>query len=289
MRTKNEHINDQDLLAFADGELKSAQYAEVGSHLEACWSCRARRTELENAIAGFVKTQRDIFDPSIPPAAGPRALLKLRLGEAVKPEQPHWQFSFTRWRLAYLSTAFAVIILVVGIWHYETTARTNNTRVAESIAEPDRKLTPGAVRPVSLSEICTGGDDKNRAVSIALQEQVFQMYGIPHARPQDYEVDYLITPELGGADDIRNLWPEPFSSTNWTAYVKDALEDRLHEMVCSGKIDLPTAQREIASDWIGAYKKYFRTDTPLEQHYSDSVESKEQLVAKGTPFDILPK
>jgi hypothetical protein len=33
-------------------------------------------------------------------------------------------------------------------------------------------------------------------------------------------------------------------------------------MVCAGKVDLSTAQSEIATDWIAAYKKYFRTDTP---------------------------
>ncbi len=30
-------------------------------------------------------------------------------------------------------------------------------------------------------------------------------------------------------------------------------------MVCSGKLDLSTAQRDIATDWIAAYKKYFHT------------------------------
>jgi hypothetical protein len=34
------------------------------------------------------------------------------------------------------------------------------------------------------------------------------------------------------------------------------LEDRLHALVISGKLDLETAQREIATDWIAAYKKY---------------------------------
>jgi hypothetical protein len=34
-------------------------------------------------------------------------------------------------------------------------------------------------------------------------------------------------------------------------------------MVCAGKVDLPTAQNDIATDWIAAYKKYFHTDTPL--------------------------
>jgi hypothetical protein len=68
---------------------------------------------------------------------------------------------------------------------------------------------------------------------------------------------------LGGADDIHNLWPERYSSSIWNAHVKDALEEHFHQMVCAGKLDLSTAQRDIASDWIAAYKKYFRTDRPL--------------------------
>lgn len=78
----------------------------------------------------------------------------------------------------------------------------------------------------------------------------------------DYELDYLIAPEPGGADTIQNLRPEPHSSTDWDARVKDALAGRLHRMVCEGKIDLSTAQHEMANDWISAYKKCFHTDQP---------------------------
>jgi hypothetical protein len=38
--------------------------------------------------------------------------------------------------------------------------------------------------------------------------------------------------------------------------VKDRLENRLHQMVCAGQLDLKTAQQEIAGDWIAAYKRY---------------------------------
>ena len=79
----------------------------------------------------------------------------------------------------------------------------------------------------------------------------------------DYEVDYLIAPGLGGAEDIHNLWPEPYTSRAWNAHIKDTLEERLHQLVCDGELDLPTAQRDIATDWIVAYKKYFHTDRPL--------------------------
>jgi hypothetical protein len=36
-------------------------------------------------------------------------------------------------------------------------------------------------------------------------------------------------------------------------------------MVCDGSIDLTEAQREIAANWIAAYKKYFHTDTPIAE------------------------
>jgi hypothetical protein len=48
--------------------------------------------------------------------------------------------------------------------------------------------------------------------------------------------------------------------------VKDELEDRLHTMVCSGALDLASAQQDIARDWIGAYKKYFDTDRPVSSY-----------------------
>jgi hypothetical protein len=92
-----------------------------------------------------------------------------------------------------------------------------------------------------------------------LRQRVFQAYGIANADPGAYEVDYLITPALGGADDIRNLWPQPYVSTVWNARVKDELEDRLRDLVCGGQLDLAEAQRAISTDWIAAYKKYVRT------------------------------
>jgi hypothetical protein len=44
--------------------------------------------------------------------------------------------------------------------------------------------------------------------------------------------------------------------------VKDALERKLHSLVCAGKLDLKTAQTEIASNWIEAYKKYVGESPP---------------------------
>jgi hypothetical protein len=121
------------------------------------------------------------------------------------------------------------------------------------------------VRTVNASDVCVARTEKNevRAIPASVREEVFREYGMSAARPQNFEVDFLITPELGGSSDIRNLWPEPYRAPVWNAHVKDQLEDRLRDMVCNGEIDLGTAQRDISTDWIVAYKKYFHTDRPL--------------------------
>ena len=128
---------------------------------------------------------------------------------------------------------------------------------------PNRIFTPGSVREVSLTEICS--EDREETVSQvapSMQQQVFAEYGLQNLPSSRFEVDYLITPGLGGSGDVRNLWPEPRTDT-WNSYVKDQLEDHLHRMVCSHQLALGQAQQDIAHDWIAAYKKYFHTDRPL--------------------------
>jgi hypothetical protein len=65
--------------------------------------------------------------------------------------------------------------------------------------------------------------------------------------------------------------------------VKDDLEEHLYEMVCSRKLDLSTAQRDIATDWIAEHKKYFHTDKPLPLR-SDSVEYIETVSVPPMPL-----
>ena len=129
---------------------------------------------------------------------------------------------------------------------------------------PDPNLTPGATLPVATGDICVSGYSKKvRNVPIDVKRQVYAEYGIASHQPGEYEVDHLISLELGGSNSIKNLWPQSYRTQPWNAHVKDKLENEMHAEVCAGKVDLPTAQHEIATDWIAAYKKYFHTNAPL--------------------------
>lgn len=169
-------------------------------------------------------------------------------------------------RFAFRSAA-ACLTVALGLVMYFSVQRAGAAPV------PDEHLTPGVTREVTKAALCSAGAPQGfYPIPAKVAVSVFQQYRIENPRPRSYEVDYLITPALGGADDIRNLWPQPYASGEWNAHVKDALEHHLHDLVCSGKLELRTAQRDIASNWIAAYRKYFNTNRPLADHTGFSVD-----------------
>lgn len=254
MQSEQSHLSDQELLQAVDGELSGREVGRVQSHLAACWSCRARKQEIEGTIGEFIRMHHRSLDAQIPSADAPRRVLKAQLAQLAQPRQMHWGFS---WAAAAALGLVAILYLTSHSW----TRRPPEPLVAVTIPNPS--LTPGATVLIDRSEVCMESNQKNKTVPVALQRRVFDEYGIRSAAPSAYEVDYLITPALGGADDIHNLWPQSYDATVWNAQVKDALEDHLRDLVCDGQLDLTTAQREIATNWIETYKKYFHTDRPL--------------------------
>jgi hypothetical protein len=268
------HLSDQELLLAADGELPRKLALRARLHLAACWTCRARMGEIERTIADFVRLHEDDIHSPSDLAAGPRAMLKARLAELAAVSRPGpsplWLGSPFAGRVA--AGILAVLLFgAVGIWkvnHRQSEPKSERALAGfEPSPLPNRSLTPGATRPVTKFDVCAARhSEAGQTVPAPLQQKVLQEYGMVNAQPGDYELDHLITPELGGSDDPGNLWPEPHSAVVWNSYVKDELEDHLHAMVCDGTLDLATAQHDIATDWIAAYKKYFHTDRPFRIH-----------------------
>jgi hypothetical protein len=162
------------------------------------------------------------------------------------------------------------------------------TGVASAIELPDSTKTPGvplhtvpeeaavcishlmgktvhAGQTITREIICT---DKYttcvRDVKEDEKKKVYENYGLAGdhtgycSGAEGCEIDHLISLELGGANDIKNLWPQPYEGAAFTAHMKDTLERRMHKMVCEGDLSLDEAQKEIRTNWIEAYKKHLK-------------------------------
>ena len=129
--------------------------------------------------------------------------------------------------------------------------------VTQRAIRPDPTLTPGVVSAASVGDICAAGyAHRVRNVPVAVKRQALAEYGIVPLTGERFEIDHLVPLELGGANDIKNLWPQPMAG-DWTAGDKDKLENALHGDVCAGREPLAQAQQEIRTDWIGTYVRRF--------------------------------
>ena len=135
---------------------------------------------------------------------------------------------------------------------------TKTTACVISAGLPDAGCTPGAVDARVTQDniqatICQPGYTQTvrppTSYTTPLKRQLMAAYGLTDQPLADYELDHLISLEIGG--DPRspaNLWPEPWGGPN-NAHQKDAIENFLHRQVCAGVIALSDAQREIATAW----------------------------------------
>jgi hypothetical protein len=135
-----------------------------------------------------------------------------------------------------------------------TSALDDNAAAQMPTQLPDSTMTPGAVLTTDVSVICAPGySGDTRNVPASEKKKVAIEYG--YTGPSSgVEYDHLVSLELGGSNDITNLWPQPIAE----AHVKDRLEDYLHRQVCAGNMALADAQSGIASNWIQLWESVGR-------------------------------
>jgi hypothetical protein len=137
-------------------------------------------------------------------------------------------------------------------------ARTKTDNCLSTNGLPDSGCTPGAIDPnVTQSNIqqtiClpgyTAGVRPPTSFTNPLKLRLMAAYGYSAQPTIDFELDHLISLELGGAPrDPANLWPEPWTGSE-NARQKDVIENFLHEQVCREALPLAAAQEQIATDW----------------------------------------
>ena len=157
----------------------------------------------------------------------------------------------------------AVFLSACGAMSSSTTPATahigQRTKTANCVASgalPDSACTPGSIISTATREqICVSGYARNvRNVTDAEKNQSYAEYDITTHGPGQYEVDHLISLELGGSNDIANLWPEA-AEPRPGFHEKDQTENYLHDQVCSGAVALDQAQAQIATNWLDVYNR----------------------------------
>lgn len=152
---------------------------------------------------------------------------------------------------------------------------------------PDPARTPGEVLTTEVETVCAKGYAKRvRNVPEKLKAEVFRHYGVTEHQAGEYEIDHLISLQLGGSNSIRNLWPQSYQSLPLNAHLKDQLENRAHQLVCDGRLDIGQVQNEIARDWTAAYAKYVGP-LPTSAPTADQATAMRGAPSGGCP-DALP-
>ncbi len=135
-------------------------------------------------------------------------------------------------------------------WGHQT--KTSGCQVSGPF--PDPACTPGDIFPDATKEkICVAGYSSSvRDVPDSEKNDVYAEYGIKSHTTGQYEVDHFVSLELGGSNDISNLFPEA-ASPKPGFHEKDKVENYLHDQVCSGAMTLLEAQVKIATNWLDVY------------------------------------
>lgn len=134
--------------------------------------------------------------------------------------------------------------------------RTKTNGCQTNGAYADSSCTPGAIfANATTDEVCRPGYSRSvRNVSLREKDAIYAEYGIRTHATGQYEVDHLISLELGGSNDPANLWPEPADPPPGF-HQKDIVENYLHSQVCNNGEPIAQAQREVAQQWLAVYDK----------------------------------
>ena len=173
MKRQDSHLSDRELLMAMDGELPQRDASTVHSHLMACWTCRARKLELERAVADFVDVYRDNSVES-PASKGPRALLKAQLAQLAR-TKPSWHETLPGvvTRAGWIAAA---AVCCAGLIWFANGNLDVSQRSTRAVTAPNPRITPGAAALVGRGEVCGGFEPNNKEVPVALQRRVFEEF-----------------------------------------------------------------------------------------------------------------
>ena len=121
-------------------------------------------------------------------------------------------------------------------------------------------LNPDVTQESATQTICVPGYAKSvrpaSAYTQGVKAKLLREAGLDKSRMPDFELDHIVPLALGGHPrKLANLRLQPWEGEHG-AKRKDALENRLHNLVCRRELTLGEAQSCIAEDWEACAAKY---------------------------------
>src|SRR5579864_3303994 len=123
------HPQEEQLLRYSDGELPGRTTAQVRSHLEACWQCRANLEELEKTVGACVRYRTNVLQRHLPAPPAPWTDIYVRFAQIdASLERPSLAERVTRlmaWPLhnvkLWAPAAVALMIVFALFYRYRLT------------------------------------------------------------------------------------------------------------------------------------------------------------------------
>ena len=118
----DEHISDEQMIAFIDGELSPRKQLEIHRHLESCWRCRAERQQIEATVFALVERRQQLLKRFLPlPPKGEERFISLLDQRIERQRQGYAAFFLSLLRRLSLESmnpivaSTLVILLAVGM------------------------------------------------------------------------------------------------------------------------------------------------------------------------------
>ena len=112
LRIRALHPGEEQLLRFADGELRPREAADVRAHLEACWGCRTELEGLQRTIGDYVRYHES---GPVPQPPRPWADIRVRMERLDQPRAMAPRRAPNRW----LAAAAMVLLACLAVWRFE--------------------------------------------------------------------------------------------------------------------------------------------------------------------------
>jgi hypothetical protein len=159
-----DHLTEDALLLWLDGELSVKHAASVGQHVQACWSCRSRCQAIEQSITDLVDYHNAIVAPYLPPPADSRSVFLARLDALVEETGPYssqlslsrafarlFQFLQVHQGIAIVTGIAAVVLVAVSSLQSPSTVSAQELLQLTSDAETRTLNT--AVNPIVVQKV----------------------------------------------------------------------------------------------------------------------------------------